>query len=196
MFILLSSTLKLRCTKSGTTWAAGVVVVVGLANNTMKIEDTILDRLPVGGAGAVPPLANVGVGVTIPTRALLKWPGSESVSLNNREASNLVTSVEGLPRWRRSCPIAGQCRGSFILALSDGTTERNETECDRRNVTKRKGNFRSVRLQVIVGYFPQNYSYLFRPKVNYQAKPLTDPFRSVPSEKASINGPINVPGLM
>uniref|UniRef100_A0A915J9M6 Uncharacterized protein n=1 Tax=Romanomermis culicivorax TaxID=13658 RepID=A0A915J9M6_ROMCU len=32
-----------------------------------------------GGAGAVPPLANVGVGVTIPTRAQHKWPGSGPV---------------------------------------------------------------------------------------------------------------------
>uniref|UniRef100_A0A915KYM2 Uncharacterized protein n=1 Tax=Romanomermis culicivorax TaxID=13658 RepID=A0A915KYM2_ROMCU len=29
-----------------------------------------------GGAAAVPPLANVEVGVTIPTRAQHKWPGS------------------------------------------------------------------------------------------------------------------------
>uniref|UniRef100_A0A915HNB3 Uncharacterized protein n=1 Tax=Romanomermis culicivorax TaxID=13658 RepID=A0A915HNB3_ROMCU len=29
-----------------------------------------------GGAGAVPPLANVGIGVTIPIRAQQKWPGS------------------------------------------------------------------------------------------------------------------------
>uniref|UniRef100_A0A915IKV2 Uncharacterized protein n=1 Tax=Romanomermis culicivorax TaxID=13658 RepID=A0A915IKV2_ROMCU len=29
-----------------------------------------------GGAGAVPPLANAGIGVIIPTRAQQKWPGS------------------------------------------------------------------------------------------------------------------------
>uniref|UniRef100_A0A915KCV9 Uncharacterized protein n=1 Tax=Romanomermis culicivorax TaxID=13658 RepID=A0A915KCV9_ROMCU len=32
-----------------------------------------------GGAVAVPPLANVGVGVTIPTKAQQKWPGSGPV---------------------------------------------------------------------------------------------------------------------
>uniref|UniRef100_A0A915JH12 Uncharacterized protein n=1 Tax=Romanomermis culicivorax TaxID=13658 RepID=A0A915JH12_ROMCU len=32
-----------------------------------------------GGAGAVPPLTNVGVGVTILTRAQQKWSGSEPV---------------------------------------------------------------------------------------------------------------------
>uniref|UniRef100_A0A915L6K6 Uncharacterized protein n=1 Tax=Romanomermis culicivorax TaxID=13658 RepID=A0A915L6K6_ROMCU len=32
-----------------------------------------------GGAGAVPPLANVRVGVTIATRAQQKWPGSGPV---------------------------------------------------------------------------------------------------------------------
>uniref|UniRef100_A0A915JA64 RRM domain-containing protein n=1 Tax=Romanomermis culicivorax TaxID=13658 RepID=A0A915JA64_ROMCU len=35
-------------------------------------------------------------------------------------------------------------------------TEWNETECNRRNVTERNGNFRSVRLEVSVGRFPQN----------------------------------------
>uniref|UniRef100_A0A915HQ11 Uncharacterized protein n=1 Tax=Romanomermis culicivorax TaxID=13658 RepID=A0A915HQ11_ROMCU len=32
-----------------------------------------------GGAGAVPPLANVRVGVTIPTKCQQKWRGSESM---------------------------------------------------------------------------------------------------------------------
>uniref|UniRef100_A0A915JU52 Uncharacterized protein n=1 Tax=Romanomermis culicivorax TaxID=13658 RepID=A0A915JU52_ROMCU len=39
-----------------------------------------------GGARAVPPLANVGVGVTIRTRAQQKWPGSEPVEWLNHQS--------------------------------------------------------------------------------------------------------------
>uniref|UniRef100_A0A915JB02 Uncharacterized protein n=1 Tax=Romanomermis culicivorax TaxID=13658 RepID=A0A915JB02_ROMCU len=37
-------------------------------------------------------------------------------------------------------------------------------ECNRRNLSKRKTNFRSVRLEATVGRFPKNCSYPFRPK--------------------------------
>uniref|UniRef100_A0A915J516 Uncharacterized protein n=1 Tax=Romanomermis culicivorax TaxID=13658 RepID=A0A915J516_ROMCU len=54
--------------------------------------------------------------------------------------------------------------------------------------TRRKGqfSFRSVRLEVTVGRFPQYCSYHIRPKVDFQAeqfKLLTT--RSVPSKKAN-----------
>uniref|UniRef100_A0A915IPD8 Uncharacterized protein n=1 Tax=Romanomermis culicivorax TaxID=13658 RepID=A0A915IPD8_ROMCU len=44
-----------------------------------------------------------------------------------------------------------ELKGPFILAFFGGT-ERN---ANQRNVTERKGNFRSVRLEVTVGRFPQ-----------------------------------------
>uniref|UniRef100_A0A915IMU9 Uncharacterized protein n=1 Tax=Romanomermis culicivorax TaxID=13658 RepID=A0A915IMU9_ROMCU len=83
------------------------------------------------GAGAVPPLANVGVFVTIPTTAQQKWPGSgplDRLQLQSyggmlyvtiqhpsplgatKGPPDTVTNVEGLSGWRRSCPITGQCR--------------------------------------------------------------------------------------
>uniref|UniRef100_A0A915JIW4 Uncharacterized protein n=1 Tax=Romanomermis culicivorax TaxID=13658 RepID=A0A915JIW4_ROMCU len=63
-----------------------------------------------GGAGAVPPLAIVGVGPTIPTETQQKWPGSEPVPWSNGEVPGTVTIVERLPGWCRSCPTTDQCR--------------------------------------------------------------------------------------
>uniref|UniRef100_A0A915IMZ3 Uncharacterized protein n=1 Tax=Romanomermis culicivorax TaxID=13658 RepID=A0A915IMZ3_ROMCU len=42
--------------------------------------------------------------------------------------------------------------------------EQSGTECNRHNVTERKGNFCSVRLNVTFGHFLENCSYPFRPK--------------------------------
>uniref|UniRef100_A0A915JT09 Uncharacterized protein n=1 Tax=Romanomermis culicivorax TaxID=13658 RepID=A0A915JT09_ROMCU len=44
-------------------------------------------------------------------------------------------------------------------------TERNEPECNRHNLTGQKGNFRSVRLEINVGYFIENFSCPFRSKM-------------------------------
>uniref|UniRef100_A0A915J0R8 G-protein coupled receptors family 1 profile domain-containing protein n=1 Tax=Romanomermis culicivorax TaxID=13658 RepID=A0A915J0R8_ROMCU len=60
------------------------------------------------------------------------------------------------------------------------TTEQNGMQSTERNRTKEKSSFRSV----TVGRFPQNFSYPFRAKVDFQAerfKLLT--IRSVPSKK-------------
>uniref|UniRef100_A0A915I6P0 Uncharacterized protein n=1 Tax=Romanomermis culicivorax TaxID=13658 RepID=A0A915I6P0_ROMCU len=51
-------------------------------NSSLGANGRPLIRSPVlkgflGGAGAVPQLTNVGVGLTIPTKAQQKWPGSE-----------------------------------------------------------------------------------------------------------------------
>uniref|UniRef100_A0A915HLG6 Large ribosomal subunit protein uL29m n=1 Tax=Romanomermis culicivorax TaxID=13658 RepID=A0A915HLG6_ROMCU len=52
---------------------------------------------------------------------------------------------------------------SFITAFSDGT-KRNEMQSTQRYRTKGKFSFRSVRLEVTVGHFPQNCSYPFPSK--------------------------------
>uniref|UniRef100_A0A915HXR1 Uncharacterized protein n=1 Tax=Romanomermis culicivorax TaxID=13658 RepID=A0A915HXR1_ROMCU len=64
-------------------------------------------------------------------------------------------------------------------------TERNGMQPTERNQTKGKFSFRSARLEVTVGRFPQNCSYPFRPRMDFQAersKTLTIHF--IPSEKA------------
>uniref|UniRef100_A0A915HYP3 Uncharacterized protein n=1 Tax=Romanomermis culicivorax TaxID=13658 RepID=A0A915HYP3_ROMCU len=43
-------------------------------------------------------------------------------------------------------------------------------ECNRHKVTEQKKNFRSVRLEVTVGRFPQNCTYPFRPEVDFEGE--------------------------
>uniref|UniRef100_A0A915JHJ9 Uncharacterized protein n=1 Tax=Romanomermis culicivorax TaxID=13658 RepID=A0A915JHJ9_ROMCU len=57
---------------------------------------TSIEGLP-GGARAVPPLANVRVGVTMPTRAQQKWPGSELMDwLKQKSYSHQFMQYSGL----------------------------------------------------------------------------------------------------
>uniref|UniRef100_A0A915JV39 Uncharacterized protein n=1 Tax=Romanomermis culicivorax TaxID=13658 RepID=A0A915JV39_ROMCU len=53
--------------------------------------------------------------------------------------------------------------------------------------TQRKRNFRSVRLEATVGHFPQNSSYPFRSKVDFQVERFKLlAIHSVLSKKASL----------
>uniref|UniRef100_A0A915KND6 Uncharacterized protein n=1 Tax=Romanomermis culicivorax TaxID=13658 RepID=A0A915KND6_ROMCU len=54
------------------------------------------------------------------------------------------------------------------------------------NRTKEKSSFRSVQFDVTVGRFPKNYSYPFRPKMDFQAERFKLlGFRSVPLKNSN-----------
>uniref|UniRef100_A0A915K649 Uncharacterized protein n=1 Tax=Romanomermis culicivorax TaxID=13658 RepID=A0A915K649_ROMCU len=59
--------------------------------------------------------------------------------------------------------------GSYIFAFSGGT-ERSGMQSMERNRTEEEFSSRLVRLKITFSRFPQNCSYLFRPKVDFQAE--------------------------
>uniref|UniRef100_A0A915KSD8 Uncharacterized protein n=1 Tax=Romanomermis culicivorax TaxID=13658 RepID=A0A915KSD8_ROMCU len=66
-----------------------------------KLEAFSTERealLKPSGAGAIPPLANVGVGVTIPTNAQQQWPGSEPVDWLQRQSYGVSGNLENLEK--------------------------------------------------------------------------------------------------
>uniref|UniRef100_A0A915HFA9 Secreted protein n=1 Tax=Romanomermis culicivorax TaxID=13658 RepID=A0A915HFA9_ROMCU len=63
-----------------------------------------------GGVVAVPSLANVGVGVTIPTRAQQKWPSSGLVDWLQHQSYGIADCRRLNPRDRRQSPIVANCR--------------------------------------------------------------------------------------
>uniref|UniRef100_A0A915KC09 LAGLIDADG homing endonuclease n=1 Tax=Romanomermis culicivorax TaxID=13658 RepID=A0A915KC09_ROMCU len=66
------------------------------------------------------------------------------------------------------------------------TTERNGTQSTQRYRTKGEFSFRSIRFEVTVVHSPQNYSYPFRSKGNFQAERFKLlAIRSVSSKKMS-----------
>uniref|UniRef100_A0A915IP33 Uncharacterized protein n=1 Tax=Romanomermis culicivorax TaxID=13658 RepID=A0A915IP33_ROMCU len=76
-----------------------------------------------------------------------------------------------------------ECSQKSTLILRLKTSHCIELPEEMRHiVTERKKNFRSIRLEVTVGHFPQNCSYPFRSKVDFQAERFKL-WRSVPSSR-------------
>uniref|UniRef100_A0A915JWI5 Uncharacterized protein n=1 Tax=Romanomermis culicivorax TaxID=13658 RepID=A0A915JWI5_ROMCU len=80
-----------------------------------------------------------------------KQYGKRPTVTSNQSARNEnLLSVDCIPfRYVRKA----QYKLPLILAMYTCLFRRNGMECNRRNVTERKGNFRSVRLEVTVGRF-------------------------------------------
>uniref|UniRef100_A0A915IKI0 Uncharacterized protein n=1 Tax=Romanomermis culicivorax TaxID=13658 RepID=A0A915IKI0_ROMCU len=78
-------------------------------NERLKIEHGFL-----GGAVAVPPLANDGIGETIPTRAQQTWPGSGPVDNINPTGGMLYVTTEQNSLRIKAKPLTRQsseCKG-------------------------------------------------------------------------------------
>uniref|UniRef100_A0A915KSZ2 Uncharacterized protein n=1 Tax=Romanomermis culicivorax TaxID=13658 RepID=A0A915KSZ2_ROMCU len=115
------------------------------------------------------------------SKLLEEFSGLSPCSSATRTLNWLATLMEVTTESPRKCHLAP--KGNLY---SPFPTEWNGMQSTQRNRTEGKFSFYSVRLEDIVGPFPQNCSYPFRLKVDFQAGRSKLLAISFPSKKSHV----------